>query len=670
MSALLLNLLLAVTPAVSNAPVDPVRAAVVDAAVDRAMHTVDFTEVALSPDGQRVAWVQRTQTADGSDAKKHEVYLLDRSAPSAKPVRITAATDGKPHDEEQIAFSPDGKFLAFFSDAASSEQQQLYVTDGSSAPRKLTSIRGAASAPAWSPDGGLIAFLFIEGLQGAHGALEAAPDWSGVVGEHLPEQRIAVVSALGGEVRQVTPPDHYVYEYAWSPDGQRFAVTAARGAGEANWWVAELATIDAASGALRTVLHPKWQITQPCWSPDGTKLAFIQGLMSDFGVNGGDVYVVPAQGGEAVNLTPRMRASASMLSWIDADRIVAVEHQDGEHAVAVVRPSGGQKTLWRGPKSVMIEGGMPGMRLSRDGKLAAAISETFARAPEIEVGAIDALKPVTQVNAQVAPKLEATSLHWKTDIGTVQGWLVNPSTPDGRPLPLKGAPMVVVVHGGPAAMAGPSAGAQVEVLAQSGYAVLLPNPRGSFGSGEAFTRGNVRDFGYGDLRDVLAGVDEAVKTTHVDGNRVGLYGWSYGGYMAMWTVTQTQRFKGVVAGAGIANWQSYYGQNRIDTWMLPFFGKSVYEDPGIYARSSPITFIKKVKTPTLVLQGEKDGEVPLPQALEFWHALDALHVPTALVIYPGEGHRFRVPEHVRDRARRMVGWFDRTLGKALEVPAK
>jgi len=142
-----------------------------------------------------------------------------------------------------------------------------------------------------------------------------------------------------------------------------------------------------------------------------------------------------------------------------------------------------------------------------------------------------------------------------------------------------------------------------------------------------------------------------------------MVGWSYGGYMAMWTVTQTDRFKAAVAGAGIVNWQSYYGQNRIDQWMLPYFGKSVYEDPEVYARSSPITYITKVKTPTLVLHGERDSEVPTPQGYEFWHALKTLNVPTQLVIYENEGHGVRRPDHVKDIERRVVGWLDKYLKK-------
>ncbi len=190
--------------------------------------------------------------------------------------------------------------------------------------------------------------------------------------------------------------------------------------------------------------------------------------------------------------------------------------------------------------------------------------------------------------------------------------------------------------------------------------MLLPNPRGSYGQGEDFTRGNVKDFGYGDLRDILAGIDAAAGAAPIDPARVGIYGWSYGGYMAMWAVTQTQRFRAAVAGAGIANWQSYYGQNRIDQWMIPYFGATVYDDPWIYARSSPITFIKAVRTPTLVLQGERDAEVPAPQAYEFWHALRAQGTETRLVIYPDEGHRLG-PANALDRMRRTVDWLSSHL---------
>ncbi len=156
----------------------------------------------------------------------------------------------------------------------------------------------------------------------------------------------------------------------------------------------------------------------------------------------------------------------------------------------------------------------------------------------------------------------------------------------------------------------------------------------------------------------MSGVDKVIETEPVDGNRLGLTGGSYGGYMTMWGVTQTNRFKAAVAVAGIANWQSYYGENSIDEWMIPYFGGTVYDDPKVYAKSSPIEFIKRVKTPTLIAVGEYDGECPPPQSYEFWHALDVLKVKTELVVYPGEGHGVRQPENRQDLMTRELAWFN------------
>ena len=231
-------------------------------------------------------------------------------------------------------------------------------------------------------------------------------------------------------------------------------------------------------------------------------------------------------------------------------------------------------------------------------------------------------------------------------------------------------PMVVLIHGGPSSVVTPEWPAGfgmsrviIAALSAHGYYVFLPNPRGSYGQGEDFTRANVKDFGGGDLRDVMAGVDAAIAKYPIDPERLGVTGWSYGGFMTMWTVTQTNRFRAAMAGAGIANWQSYYGQNLIDQWMIPFFGASVYDDPAVYEKSSPIRFIKNVKTPTLVIVGERDAECPAAQSYEFWHALRILNVPTQLIVYPGEGHMFVKPENQSDRMDQTLKWFDKYLSK-------
>jgi dipeptidyl aminopeptidase/acylaminoacyl peptidase len=397
-----------------------------------------------------------------------------------------------------------------------------------------------------------------------------------------------------------------------------------------------------------------FQIHAPVWSPDGKQIAVIGGLMSDFGSVGGDVYAVSASGGEAKDLTPDARFNAAAIHWGRADHITIDAHVMGALHLLDLNVRTGATTTLIGGEDVLR-----GISYSRNAQTIALVRSSWTRPSEIWAGTPVNLNQVTDDNANV-PKLygRAVSLTWKSDELTPQGWLVAPQhVVAGRKYP-----MVVIIHGGPSAESLPSFDSPfVAALASSGFYVFEPNPRGSFGQGEAFTRGNIKDFGYGDWRDDLSGVDRAIAAAPIDGNNLGLFGWSYGGYMAMWAETQTRRFKAIVAGAGVVNWQSYYGQNDIDQWMIPFFGASVYDDPGVYAKSSPITFIKNSHTPVLILQGERDEEVPAPQAFEFYHAMQALGVPSQLVVYADEGHAPVKPKDRIDVFVRMVDWFNHYL---------
>jgi dipeptidyl aminopeptidase/acylaminoacyl peptidase len=477
-----------------------------------------------------------------------------------------------------------------------------------------------------------------------------------VVSETFEEQRIAVADLKTGKVRQVSPADMYVYDYDLSPDGKTFAAEAAKGSGTDNYWVAELYRIDATSGQTRSILKPSLQIACPRISPDGKFVAVIHGIMSDEGSTGGDIWSVALDSTSSRNLTPNMKWSARALFWTPSGELLFTADADGGHGVAAVDFGQGTiRPLWTAAESLQD------FSMARQAPVSAAVCSSFQKPPEICAGPVGQWRPLTNENAKATAWWgQARSLHWQSDGAMVQGWLLYPLAFD----PARRYPMVVLVHGGPSSMQNPGwPDRWAATVPSQGYFVFLPNPRGSYGFGEAFVQGNVKDFGGGDLRDILSGVDEVVRTAPVDGKRLGITGWSYGGYMTMWAVTQTNRFAAAVAGAGIVSWQSYYGQNKIDTWMLPFFGASVYDDPKVYAKSSPIEFIKNVKTPTLVLHGDRDSEVPTPQGYEFWHALRALGVPTQLVIYTDEGHGIRQPAHQLDILERTVGWFDKYLGR-------
>ena len=620
--------------------------------------TVLYGDIALSPDGAHVAWVQSTAA---STSKQTYVRGTSESAP-ATFVKIPITGERTDFDP---AFSPDSKTLAFFSSAGEKEQRQLWIVDADgSDPKKITDLKGYAARPHWSHDGKQIAFLYVEGASGG-GPLMAAAATTGVVDTAIHNQRIAVLDVTSGKLRQVSPENLHIYDYDWSPDGKTFVATAAPGPGDNNWWIAQIYTIDIAHGSAKSIYKPSLQVAVPRWSPDGKSIAFIEGLMSDEGFHGGDLFTIRPNGGDP-NKTPDRKMSVNSFFWEAPDRILVIEYVGGGSAFSELSLADNSvRTIWKGPEGIHAFGNFPNFALSKDGKFAAAVRSTYNSPPEVFAGPLGKWHQFTNNNTGFQANWgKAESIEWTNEGFNIQGWLVPPAKVE----PGKKYPMVVLIHGGPSgvttsewpASAGMSR-AIIAALSARGYYVLLPNPRGSYGQGEEFTRANVKDFGGGDLRDILAGVDVATKKYPIDPARLGVTGWSYGGYMTMWTVTQTNRFRAAVAGAGIANWQSYYGQNLIDQWMIPFFGASVYDDPGVYEKSSPIRFIKNVKTPTLVIAGERDAECPSSQSYEFWHALKTLGVPTQLIVYPDEGHLFIKPAHQVDRMEQTVGWFDKYL---------
>jgi dipeptidyl aminopeptidase/acylaminoacyl peptidase len=627
-------------------PVDPALAEI--AATHRFLQTV------ISPDGAHVVYVEAL-AGPGESA----IYLAPRT-------RISAGDGKAACDEGSLDWSPDSQQLAFLSDREKKEQLQLYVVPASGGPaRQLTHLKGLLANPKWSPDGKRIAILFTENLPHAAGPLDPVPPDSGVLGSQVYEQRLAIVDVATGTARQISPRDMYIYEYDWSPDGRAFAITSSPGAGDDNWWIAQLYTMPAEGGALKGMYKPSVdrQIAAPRWSPDGKSIVFIGGLMSDQGVTGGDVFSIAAAGGAPNDLTPGMASSASNINWPRNSRqLYFTEHYDGGSAVSELDPATGKRErLWQGDEIINPPFDDRGISMTADGKSSVVIRNSWQKPPEVWSGPIGDWKEVTHENAQRKPLWgEAKSLHWTNDGFRVQGWLLYPNNYEAS----KKYPMVVAVHGGPASSlkpAWPRPGFNPTLLSQQGYFVLMPNPRGSYGQGEKFAMANVRDFGGGDLRDILAGVDEAIRSAPIDPQRVGITGWSYGGFMTMFAVTQTTRFHAAVAGAGISNWQSYYGENSIDTWMIPYFGATVYDDPSVYAKMSAIDFIKNVKTPTLVVVGERDGECPAPQSYEFYHALKTLGVKTEMVVYPNEGHSFHSPAHQKDVLLRMIAWFNQNL---------
>jgi dipeptidyl aminopeptidase/acylaminoacyl peptidase len=622
-----------------------------------------ISRAALSPDGLRVAW-----SVGGSTGGNQSIHVASVRQPS-KAMRVTASQDSRSCNESEPAWSMDGKQLTFLSDCATPGQVQLFVEDLNASQRQarqLTHVVGFLSHPQWSPDDENIGLLFVERASRAPTPMAAENRTVGVIDDlrKADVQQLIVANVHTGATRHVTPAGLYVFQYDWSPDGRSFAFVASPPPGDDNWYIAQLYNEPLTGPKPVSLYKPRMQIALPRWAPSGKSIAFIQGLMSDQGGTAGEIYTVPAIGGQPRNLTPQRMSSPAWYTWLSDQEMLFTEFVGGSTAIGSLDVAHATaKRLWQGAETLRSAPEETSLSVSKRNSTLqmALIRASWSMLPEVWAGAVGQWKQLTDVNAAIdlpLPKFENVS--WKSGDFNVQGWLLSPRDYD----PAKRYPMLVAVHGGPAWIATPTwraADFNTTLFTNFGYFVFFPNARGSYGQGEKFTQANRRDWGFGDLRDILAGVDTIVKRYPVDDQRVGLLGWSYGGSMAMMAITQTSRFRAVVAGAGAGNWQSYYGQNSIDKWMISYFGASVYDDPAAYARCSAITYVRNAKTPTLLLVGERDGEAPPAQSIEFWHALKELGVDTQLVIYADEGHSFFKESDRIDVTLRTLQWFDQHM---------
>lgn len=617
-----------------------------------------FLGIEISPNGELVASVEGDSSKSGGAPTIRDLMIRPlRSGGTAITIPMPCGRVAQCWPDSP-AWSPDGKHLAFALRTPGSHARTVYAVaaDGSGLT-KLLDFTGTIVHLRYLPDGRL-AMLAIQNATKEVGATQAGAAIAGDLDAAPPEQRIATLE--NGTLHWISPPDLFVYEYDWRAGGKGFVGTAAPGDGDNNWWTAKLYAFPE-GGAAHVIYTPagaRQQLAMPKVSRDGSRVAFIAGIMSDFGSTGGDVFTLDLNGGAATNLTPGMHASATAISWRCDDHLQA-ELLAGDKTQFVDLGAGKKAAaagvVWSGQESFGDRAG--GISTACPSGITADAHESFTQPPEIETGTVGHWKNLTAINAGLSLPARVQSVWWKNDGFDIQGWLFLPLHAEGK------LPMITMVHGGPAAavipgFAGPSTST---ALLEHGYALFRPNPRGSYGQGERFTQANVRDFGHGDLRDIMAGIDAAAKAAPIDTAHLGLTGGSYGGFMSMWAVTQTDRFKAVVAAAGISDWLSYYGENGIDAWMIPYFGKSAYDDPAVYAASSAINYIHNVKTPTFAYVGEKDIECPAPQTQEFWHAMKAMKVPTSVMIYPGEGHGLRDPEHLADAEQRTLAWFDKYL---------
>lgn len=613
------------------------------------------SSVQLSPDGKHVAFVMgKAYKPDADHDPQKAIYLINVETQAMRRLTGGDATNDQP------VWSPDSRTLAFLSNRRNAKEMQLYVIDihGGEA-QALTDLRGRVDVPQWSPDGCWISFLYSGTLD-----KEAPPEPDPIVVDEKPVfNRIWLLNVKTKELRRLTPEGEHVFEYAWSPDSKKLVMlTSPHPNPMESWYSAQLHTIDAATGEVRPLCHMPNQIGRLTWSPDSQQIAFVSGVMSDEGNVAGEIYVVPADGGEARLVTPDTDHSITWIEWHN-DGIMHGSRQVDSTVLGWIDPqNGSQRIISKGPYTINGYGAQR-VAVAPQARTFAAIRDSFTEPANVYLGSLDSggWQSLTELDMDTDkfPPLHVENRFWQHPDGTpVHGFLVYPP----NYTPGKRYPLFLHVHGGPSWGYMPRfLSAWERLMSARSCLVLMPNPRGSWGYGHNFQKANVGDLGGGDWQDIMAGVDALIAAGMVDPDRMAIGGWSYGGYLVTWAVTQTDRFRCAIAGASITSYESNYGVVKNREWQTTMFGSNVYDDYELHRSRSPMAFVSRVKTPTLLVHGMEDDVAPPQQSIEFYTALKHFGVPAQLVLYPREPHGFQERAHQIDLYTRMGAWVDKYL---------
>ncbi len=603
----------------------------------------DVQDPQFSPDATRVAFV--VSDPPKSEKRTRHIWLYDKSGNMARQFTYSEKSESSPR------WSPDGKELAFLSDRGGDEEQIFVLRSEFGEAAAVTKEKAGVTAFEWSPDGQTIAYLAPDPKSAAQEKKEKEKDDARVADKDERHARLRLLHLNSHESRALTDPHWEVKELAWLPDGQSIAIIASNRPAS-DQYTDRIYLVNTEDGRTKQLLAPSGPVQGLRASPNGTTLSFL-GCRED-GPDAHDLFLLPVIAGAARNLTgASLDRQIMQHHWAKGGWLIAVYADGFASRFAGYNSEGEKKESGRLPTnpnefSVAATG-----EIAFVGWNSTAMPELWLRDIKGDAQPVSHLNDGLKEFAVAAPEFYK---YKSLDGLEIEAALLKPAGYDGKTK----LPLVVRVHGGPTSRWRDSIDSWGQVLAARGYAVLYPNVRGSIGYGQKFTEMNRADWGGGDFKDVMAGVDDLIAKGIADPERLGIGGWSYGGYMAAWAVTQTTRFKAAVSGAGMSDLISEFGTEKESAGDEWFWG-TPYEKPEGFLNGSPILYVKNVKTPTLILHGEADTTDPPGQSQEFYRGLKHYGVASELVMYPREPHNFREPKHRVDMLTRMVDWFGRYL---------
>ena len=620
-------------------------------------------DVRVSPDGRRVVFTVTEQVMETEKSERRTHIWLAR-ADGSDSFQLTRGEKSCTNPR----WSPDGKWIAFTSERSDKNNIWLIRADGGEA-EQLTDLKSGLGSFRWSNSGRWIAFTAPSDMSEEDEKKEKEKrDWK-VLDTDFKFHRLWTLALEKDAEGKRTPRQltlqhfHVEGEFDGSPDDWKIAFEHTLTPRVNDWLKADVSEVEVASGIVRPLTNSEAAEFSPLYSPDGRWIAYIASDIPPTWASDERVHVIPAAGGVPRTLAETFDRRPSLVGWTaDSNALIVQESRGTSPALYRLPLNGAPVTLYT-PQ----EGTFSAVSLNRGRNMLGFVAQTNMTAPEAFVAPVQSPTPVqvSRANADLPqlPLGRTEVIRWNgPDELEIEGLLTYPvEYQEGRRYPL-----LLVIHGGPTGVfrqffIASSTGYPLATFATRGYAILRPNPRGSSGYGKDFRYANYGDWGGGDYQDLMAGVDHVIALGVADPDRMGVMGWSYGGYMTSWIITQTKRFKAASVGAGITNLFSMTGTSDIPGFIPDYFGGEAWDRTEAYLKHSAMFHMKGVSTPTLIQHGERDERVPLSQGLELYNALVRQGVPTRMVVYPRTPHGPREPKFLQHLMQDNLDWFDKYL---------